>query len=196
MGITAHSTAIMNSLLKTHKPQNVFELGAQYLYDTSQNCMAAVSGNPVYGKDWFVSKNIKHTSIDLNKEADICGDILSINHDTEYDWVTDFGTIEHTTDAFVAFNNVHNWTKTGGIMIHVNPEVNSWPLHGYWWFTQEFYHNLSRICGYNLIHVERAAAMGNTVDGWDVYGVLEKTKDSSFSISRGDFYKNIKARND
>jgi hypothetical protein len=194
MGITAHSTNIMSNLLIDYKPKEVFELGAQYLYDTKENCLGAVNNKPVYGKEWFVSRGINHTSIDLNNEADICADIIDNDHTKKYDWVTDFGTVEHTTDAFKAFSNIHDWTKVGGLMIHVNPEVGSWPLHGYWWFTEEFYSVLADICGYKLIHVERAAAMGNTKDGWDVYGVLEKVKGSKFSISRDDFCKYLKGR--
>lgn len=194
MGITKHSIDIMSGFLESHKPSSVLELGSQYLYNTKDHCSAAVSGNPVYGKEWFVSQGIDHTSIDLNNEADIKADILSNTLTKKYDWVTDFGTIEHTKDAFVAFKNIHNWTNVGGLMIHVNPEVGSWPYHGLWWFTKGLYTALAEACGYRLLHVERAAAMGNTKDGWDVYSVLEKVDGSNFSISREDFYKYLKGR--
>jgi hypothetical protein len=187
---------IMSNLLVNYRPKSVFELGSQYLYDTGENCSAAVSGTPVYGKSWFESKGIKHTSIDLNDEADIKADIINNTLTQKYDWVTDFGTTEHTKDAFTAFKNIHDWTEVGGLMIHVNPEVGSWPNHGEWWFTEDLYPALAEACGYKLLHVERAAAMGNIQDGWDVYSVLEKIDGSTFSISKKDFYKHIKGRNE
>lgn len=187
MGITNHSIGIMSRYIDTNRPKTVFELGSQYLYDTAQHCLLATQRKPVYGKSWFEARGIKHTSIDLNDEADIKADILNNDHNLTYDWVTDFGTIEHTSNAYVAFRNVHNWTNDNGLMIHVNPEVGSWPGHGFWWFTENFYHTLAKVCGYRLLWVERAAAMGNTIDGWDVYGVLQKVRGCEFSISEDEF---------
>lgn len=191
MGITSIDVGNLKVLVEKYKPKSVLELGSQYLYDSAKHCQAAVEGKPVYGKSWFESHGIKHTSVDINDEADINLDITDNDHNDVYDWVTDYGTIEHTNSAFDSFRNCHNWVKIGGLMIHENPKAGNWPDHGNWFFTQEFYRNLAAKCKYEIIDLKEIAAMGNTKSGWNVYCVLGRTAKSVFDIEEDDFYKGI-----
>jgi hypothetical protein len=190
MGITAVDVAEIRKLNSIYKPSSILELGSQYLYDSEHNCSAAVNGNPVYGKSLFASLGIQHVSVDLNGQADLNFDITNNQHTSVYDWVTDFGTTEHTNDLYASFKNIHNWTKVNGLMIHENPETNSWPLHGNYFFSYDFYNNLSNILCYDIISLTRIPAMGNTKDGWNVYCVLKKS-DKEFNISQESFYTGI-----
>ncbi len=191
MGITAVDIIDLNKIVSKHKPKSVLELGSQYLYDTAEHCNSAVAGTPVYGKAWFVNAGIEHVSVDLNGQADFNFDITDNDHDKTYDLVTDYGTIEHTGSAYLSFKNCHNWTNTDGLMIHENPKTGNWPLHGNWFFTKKFYEELAKACKYEIISLTEVAAMGNTVDGWNVYCVLKKTSNSLFNISEKDFYNGI-----
>lgn len=187
MGVTHSDILNLEKLFKSNPPNSVLELGSQYLYNNTKNCIAATSGNPAYAKTWFQERNIAHTSIDLNGEADLNIDIINNNHNEKYDWVTDYGTIEHTNNVYLAFKNCHEWVNDGGLMIHVNPKTGNWPGHGNWYFTQDFYRNLADKCNYKILMLSEIAAMGNAKNGWNVFCVLQKNQDSSFEIKEKNF---------
>jgi hypothetical protein len=186
MGITKYDTDLLERVVIEFAPRSCIELGAQYLYSTAIECLEATTGNPHFAKEWFLSRGMTHCSIDLNGEADLNLDLtIPISLDP-VDLVTNFGTIEHTSDAYASFTNVHGMTKTGGIMVHENPKIGNWKGHGNWYFTRDFYTNLSREANYEIIELDEVAAMGNITDGWNICCVMRKLSASPF-ISRETF---------
>jgi hypothetical protein len=104
----------------------------------------------------------------------------------QVDIVTDFGTSEHVSNYYNCWLNKHNGCKVGGLIISENPKVNNWHGHGFHYLTKEFYTELCKVAGYELIEVGEHAAMGNVTDGWNVYGVLRKVSD--VFPSQSEFY--------
>lgn len=73
--------------------------------------------------------------------------------------------------------NKHNFCKTGGLIISVNPKTGNWPLHGYTYLTKDFYTELEKMADYEILELGETAASGNTVDGYNIYAVLRKVGD-------------------
>lgn len=76
--------------------------------------------------------------------------------------------------------NKHDLLAVGGLMINVNPKTGNWPGHCYTYLTSRFYIKLTALMGYNIHHLEDHPAMGNTISGWNVCCILEKTEDREF----------------
>jgi SAM-dependent methyltransferase len=99
-----------------------------------------------------------HTSIDLNGKfgsikLDLSKDLPEkmMNH---FDVITDYGTVEHITDQYKAFKNVHKICAPAGLMIHALPLKSNWKNHGIYEYTPEFFRSLAKICGYEVIDLE------------------------------------------
>jgi len=70
-----------------------------------------------------------------------------------YDCVIDFGTAEHIFNVYQFFENVHRWTKVGGLMIHGIP-FSGWYDHGFYNFNPTFFWDLARSNSYsNLVTI-------------------------------------------
>jgi hypothetical protein len=181
MGITADSMKRLTPYLRPGI--NMLELGAQNTYY-----------NPHYGriaKDVFEEMLISHISIDIiEHQKCVQADLREkIPFEANNHMVTNFGTLEHVDGSlYTPFLNIHNACKEGGVMIHENPMTGNWPGHGYHYFTQKFYIELAKACKYELLEVSTEAAMGNTVDGWNICAVLRKVVDNDF-IPEEDFNK-------
>lgn len=177
MGVTTHS----NNLVQKHKgnAKTMLELGSQNTYfDSVVQCVA---------KDYYTKQGFEHHSIDANGEYGCEVADLSTVLDLEpCDIVTDFGTSEHVSNYYNCWLNKHNGCKIGGLIISENPKVNNWHGHGFHYLTKEFYTELCKVAGYELIEVGEHAAMGNVTDGWNVYGVLRKVSD--VFPSQSEFY--------
>lgn len=167
MGVTTHS----NNLVQKHKgnAKTMLELGSQNTYFDSKPMGVA--------KDYYQSQGFEHVSVDLNAEYGSIAKDLSQLHDLgTYDLVTDFGTSEHVSDFYMCWLNKHKACKVGGLIISENPKIGNWHGHGFHYLTKEFYIELCKAAGYELVEVGEHAAMGNVTDGWNVYCVLRKTK--------------------
>ena len=82
--------------------------------------------------------------LDLNKRIEL---------DDCYDCVVDFGTAEHIFNVYQFFENVHRWTKAGGLMIHGLP-FSGWYDHGFYNFNPTFFWDLARANSYsNLVTI-------------------------------------------
>lgn len=64
-----------------------------------------------------------------------------LNHNRQYDTVTDFGTLEHVFNLAIALKNVAALCKTGGRIIHALP-ANNYNGHGFWQFSPELFFSL------------------------------------------------------
>jgi hypothetical protein len=180
MGVTTHS----NNLVQKHKgnAKTMLELGSQNTYFNSEPMGIA--------KDYYTKQGFEHHSIDANGEYGCkVADLSTVLELAQVDIVTDFGTSEHVSNYYNCWLNKHNGCKIGGLIISENPKVNNWHGHGFHYLTKEFYTELCKVAGYELIEVGEHAAMGNVTDGWNVYGVLRKISD--VFPSGKDFYEKL-----
>jgi hypothetical protein len=145
-----------------------------------------------YTKDsYYAGKD--YEAIDISGEHGSTPLDLSLLHkfSKQFDLLVDAGTSEHVGTngrhnikaIYNCWKNKHNLVKVGGYIISENPKTGNWPRHGFNYYTEAFYLCLAQICGYNLISVGSVAAMGNYTDGWNVYSVLQKTKEEFCSLT-------------
>jgi len=183
MGITDFSLSILNKYISEQK--TVLELGSQNLYSCE------FEGYP-YADNYYNSKGLEYTCIDLNKENNALDLNLGVKLSLEkFDIVTDFGTSEHVGtngkhDAKAFYNcwlNKHNACKLGGLIISENPKTGNWLGHGFNYVTQNFYRQLAEANGYEILDLGEHPAMNNTTDGWNIYCVLKKTQDKFMTLT-------------
>lgn len=176
MGITQKSLDRLSKY--TESGISMLELGAQNMYD-----------NLNYGriaKHYFVSKGIKHTSIDIIQhqeceELDLRIDWMEHGYINAFDVITNFGTTEHIDGSlYQPLLNIHNAGKERAFMVNENPKTGNWPEHGQHYFTKEFWSALADACIYEVHELTEEPAMSNEVDGWNVCCVLRKSPDSNF----------------
>lgn len=182
MGVTGFSLELVSKYLGETK--SVCELGAQNLYDKDYGM------NFPYADTWYKARGIEYTCIDLNGENGALKIDLEKPQEFTgtYDLVTDFGTSEHVRDGYNTAKIIHDLVKVGGTVIQENPKTGNWKGHGFNYKTVEFYLDLIRLCGYELLEVGEHPAMGNITDGWNIYCVWKKVKDSKF-ITKAQFKK-------
>lgn len=186
MGLTKYSYDLLMRYAKTGN--QMLELGNQTIYFGDDY------GKPA--KPMFEKMGFSHISIDLNGEDGAVKSDLSIKtyytimvNCRAFDIVTDFGTSEHIKPSLYAcWWNKHTNCKYGGYIISENPKTGNWKGHGYWYYTEEFYRNLAKAQGYEIMELGEHPAMGNTTDGWNIYCVLKKIKSNSF-ITKAQFNK-------
>jgi hypothetical protein len=182
MGITSFSISLIEKYKNGAK--NVCELGAQNLYDRDYGI------NFPYADKYYSAKGMDYTCIDINGENGAIE--LDLENPQEivdqYDLVTDFGTSEHVRNSYNTHKVIHELTKEGGIIIRENPKSGNWPGHGFNYYTKSFYEKLAEACGYEILELGEHPAMGNTIDGWNVYCVLKKVNGEKF-ISKSKFDK-------
>ncbi len=191
MGVTRFSLDLIN---KYSKPCDMLEYGAQNTYFTDKvdgkDVNLITGGNHYYWmKDYLVAKGYNHTSIDLNGlHGSIVKDLSYPIEVGQYDIVTDFGTSEHVTNLYHSFKNAFNACKVGGIVIHENPKTGHWQGHGHHYFTTDFYEELAKQSGYEILELGEVGAHGNTTTGMNVYCVLKKVNSRFPSESKFNSY--------
>lgn len=137
-------------------------------------------------KYWVNLLGISHVSIDLNGEdgslpfdLSTSLEVYEILHN-KFDLVTDFGTIEHIPDQYWAWRNMHNFTKSDGIMMHVLPLIGNWLNHPscYWRYTDDFFENLCSVCDYELVGIQHH--MNELSPDISIYATVKKLDNSNF----------------
>lgn len=191
MGITRNSLDRLNRLGLLNKSYNMLELGCQNIYDDTYG-----ANYGMIAKDFFIQKNINHTSLDItgcqcSQKVDLREDI-SNNYD-KYDVITDYGTTEHIENFenggfYQAFKNIHTLCKVGGYMIHETPLTNHWHNHAFNYLNEDFYKILSADAGYKIIELNIEYAMGNYESGGLVCCALIKLFENDF-VSKDKFQK-------
>jgi len=207
MGLTSKSIDILKPLIEKYTPKSVCDLGAQNIYCDrvlhgnnpvdhmmeSKKWVERLGIENLYrpsvnGERWqapYASKLWERCGIEY-----LCVDLQELNNaipwdlseplrtTQEFDFVMDYGTSEHVKDHFQCFQNIHDLTKIGGIIIHENPKTENWKGHCYHYLTKEFYIELAEKSGYNILLLEEWPAMGNTTDGWNIICVLQKISET------------------
>jgi hypothetical protein len=111
---------------------------------------------------------------------------LCKNHDfiSQFDLVTDYGTIEHVNDQYNAFKNMHDLCMRGGMMLHALPVVGHWPSHSRYYYSLPFAHELARLANYHVIAIEQAPCFGQKSGRADcdlILAALQKQDDKFIS---------------
>jgi hypothetical protein len=109
----------------------------------------------ISAKEIYEAAGVDHTSIDLNGiwgslMIDL-GEPVPASFENKFDLITNYGTAEHVNNQFGVYSNVHKMCKENGIMIHGAPLVGNWPNHCRYYYTENFYKELSRLAGYEII---------------------------------------------
>ena len=184
MGYTSQTGEKIMSLIKTHKPKTVIDLGSQQLYGVAGYEYGS------FASTLYKMNGIEYACIDLNGEnnahqIDLAKPISKEDSIGEVDMVVNCGTIEHVPGGiYQPFKTVHELCKVGGIMVHEMPKTGNWLLHGNYWFDHKFYKELAKVCGYEVLDLYEFPAMGNVTDGWTTGAVFKKTKDSKFPTKK------------
>lgn len=186
MGYTGKTIELIDLVID--KVQTVIDLGAQN--DYRANYLPA----PYVRNTYYKEKDKQYDSIDLSLEDGAFGFDLSQLHEfpRQYDLLVDAGTSEHVGNngkfgwraIYNCWKNKHNLVKVGGFMVNENPKTGNWPGHGFNYYTTDFYKRLAAIADYSLINLGEHPAMGNTTDGWNVYCVMQKTKENFITFEQ------------
>lgn len=181
--------------------KSVLEMGSQNIYLNGEE-------NPPFAKDYYTAKGISYRCIDLagDNGAEQLDLAHIIDFAEKVDLVAAIGTNEHVVKMksyesvpfhggyinsiypieiesieegfYICWLNQHRALKVGGKMIVESPKTQSWPLHGYSYYTEEFYRQLAAATDYDILELFEEAAMGNTIDGWNICAVLKKNSES------------------
>lgn len=117
------------------------------------------------GKTYFTGKKYNHVSVDLNgKYGSLVRDLRDTSQFEEwhnkFNVLTNIGTTEHVEPIekqFECFSIIHNTVMTGGVMIHLVPDIDQLDLYGHWrkhcnvFYSEEFFKLLSLECDYKIL---------------------------------------------
>lgn len=123
------------------------ELGNQLIYDKYKGFSVA--------KQYFKSLGIEHTSIDWNGKNGAL--VLDLNEPIDigqFDVVTNLGVTEHIENHRQCWENIHNLTKPGGIIISIAPKKGNYVKHKcYRWYDIKWFHNHAKEKGYKILDI-------------------------------------------
>lgn len=89
-------------------------------------------------------------AIDLQGKDAIKADLNQpINLPNQFDIVINSGTAEHVFNQAQVFKTVHDWTRTGGLMVHAVP-VRGFFGHGLYNYNPVFFRLLAEANGYDI----------------------------------------------
>jgi hypothetical protein len=165
-----------NEFLKHAKPgqviielgDQIMDIGAETQFMRSDEYYRWKYGLTIYSIDIHGKNRVKQ--LDLSKVQNFGADSESA------DIVTDFGTIEHVSDLYNALLNTHNLCKVGGIMIHSNPKEGTYEGHGHHFFTQNFWHDIAKKAGYEVISIYEQKPYSEENKDVEVVAVFKKLK--------------------
>lgn len=172
MGYTSFTLEKIKTIISENEVKSVLDFGAQNNY--AQPKLPAP-----YMSEWYQSKGIYYMSVDLSGENGCIVQDLTKSFDLgkEFDLCVDAGTLEHVSDLYSGLLNLFAHCKTGGIIYRENPKTGNWPGHGFNYMSLDFYHELEKVSGLKIIDLGEHPAMGNSIDGWNIYCVMKKTSD-------------------
>ncbi len=135
-------------------------------------------------KQYFESLGIRHISIDLNGEdgalvLDLSKPIQNEELLGRFDVVTNFGTSEHVENQYHCFQNMHDFTKKGGLCIHAIPKIGHWKDHCEYYYDPSFFKKLAQLCDYSIVK-EAILSESPDTDTELVCAALIKRENSEF----------------
>lgn len=137
------------------------ELGNQHL---RRSC-DPLTGGAATAKAYFETILRRHVSIDLNGEdgalpIDLNCPVIDGSLLSSFDIVTNSGVSEHVDDHYQCMATLYQLAKPGGLIVHLVPEVGSWPGHGKRWYRFGFFRALDELVGTETLRRTRIAARG------------------------------------
>ena len=152
------------------------------------------------GKDYFTNRGYEHVSVDINGlHGAVVRDLTKPEqfHDWHASWdiLTNSGTTEHVEPfelQYECFGILHDCIKTGGVAIHLIPDVHEHDKHGAWknhcryYYSDSFFEVLAKECEYELL--------SNTVIQGLRCAAVRKTKDVPFMSDRSKLLASIAQR--
>ncbi len=147
--------------LKPRPGVTMCELGNQHLRKSARSLTKAKTG-----KEYFRSLGFEHTSIDWNgldgaMALDLRQPIQNSALLGKFDVLTNSGTSEHVENQYECFKNIHQLVKARGLMVHLNPMTGSWPGHGLYYYTFDFFRRLAQACQYEWLLEKDLAVKGD-----------------------------------
>ncbi len=112
-------------------------------------------------------------SFDINGSADRNVDLskpLPFQFINRFDVLINGGTAEHVDNQKQFWENCDKMVVPGGVMIHVAPEVGSFPGHSETYYDLNFFTTLLEAFKYRRLHYERIKHR----QGWAIYVAFEK----------------------
>lgn len=208
MGITSFEHRLLQQLIKTYKPKSVCELGSQNLYISNganppfasefyegmgikYQCIDLAGDNNAIVAD--LSRPLElHDKFDLVTDFGSSEHVVQMQqyqstafHEGYINSIYPVGKVTEENIENGIYNcwlNKHNLLDIGGIMVNVNPKTGNWPNHGYSFYSKEFYRNFQAATDYHVFLLDEHAAMGNTVDGWNVVCVMQKKSEKFIGL--------------
>ena len=98
------------------------------------------------GKKYFKSLGAKHISIDINGKSGAKKLNLAKPIDRwkgKFDIVTNYGTSEHVEGQNECFENIYNFCRVGGVMVHAVPMEGTYIGHSPYHYDVEFFNKLA-----------------------------------------------------
>ena len=111
-------------------------------------------GQCMTGKEYLSSQGAIHTSLDRNgRDGAIALDLAAPIElwGGSFDIVTNYGTSEHVQHQKACFDNIHNFCKAGGVMVHAVPFKGTYKKHCKFHYDTEFFVELARVRGYTIV---------------------------------------------
>ena len=153
------------------------------------------------GKELWTNRGVNHTSVDVNgKLGSLVRDLSELNDFTQwenhFDVVYNAGTTEHVEpyqSQYTAFQIAHICCRHGGLMIHGVPSIElreqkgTWKRHCHYYYSGEFWRNLAKWNGYDIIHLELTTS-------WT--SVYRKQKTSEWKIPKEVLLSEVHIRNE
>ena len=190
MGLTPSFVNFIESSIASvfeedRQPLRMLELGNQHLR------LSRASGTTQKtGKEYFSERGFTHISIDLNGlDGALIRDLREpqqfLDLQSSIDVVTNVGTTEHIEPKeyqYECFGIIHRCMKTGGLSVHIVPDVVEHDEHGRYrnhcryFYSQSFFELLAQECAYELIN-------STVIEGCRCVA-LKKTEDRPFMTDR------------
>jgi len=142
------------------------------------------------GTDLALRKDLNRP-LELDEQFDV-----SINH----------GTAEHIFNVAQVFRTMHDWTSTGGMMVHESP-FTGWIDHGFYCLHPTLFYDLAAANCYEIVtiaieeikrqtiirldnryHATELAAAGNLPNNSHLFVAFRKLVDKPFRIPRQGYY--------
>lgn len=140
-------------------------------------------------KEYWESKGVKHTSIDLNAKDGALPLDLSIplpeKFYNAYDIVTNCGTSEHVDNQFECWKNIHKCLKVKGFLLSANPEAGRYnEKHCDWFYDINFFEHFADRLSYKIYLLGRILFPNN--GGYVIFAAMEKTKETEFDFNKAE----------
>lgn len=204
MGVTSFEIKLLESVIDRYKPKSVIEFGSQTNYTTQETarppfmsewfvsrgliyvCIDLAGDNEALQFNWSYPLMLGTlfglvTDFGSGEHSAQKAEYISIPfHEGYINSVYPNGqpTKEEIELGFYnCWLNKHQLLEVGGIMVNANPLTGHWPEHGYSYLGENFYEELVKVAGYEIIESGINCATGNCETGKNVYSVLKKVSE-------------------